>query len=469
MRRALGNTLSIGVCASLLLGCAGRMPTLKPADVPGAWAQAVPADVPLWPEETWWNGFGSPELSAMIDAAQSGNLTLAAAAARVRQADARARQAGATLLPILGISASGTHLYGRSGGNSAKETDFAAGLSAGYELDFWGRNRDAWNSARAARNASRADRETVALTTIAGVANTYFELLSLRERLATARANLQSAHDVAGLVERRVRAGFAAPADLTQQLANIAAEEALVPQLEQQELEARGALAILLGRPPEGFDVKAQNLDGVLSPSVAPGLPSGLLARRPDVVAAEASLEAAHADLAAARAAFFPAIALTGSGGLQNPALNAAIAAVPGTGFGYAAGVTLVQTVFGGGLVAKEAEARARQQELLANYRSAAITAFSEVENTLGNLTHTTQRQAVEERHAALSEKVFEAAQRRYRTGSADFLAVAEAMRALNAARDQRVQVRLARLQATVALYKALGGGWNMSKTAGSQ
>lgn len=139
MGRGLRKQLLLGVCASLMFGCAGRVPVLSHSDVPNGWDQAAPTDAPLWPAKTWWHGFGSAELDTLIEAAQNGNLTLAAAVARVRQADARARQAGANLLPVLAINASGTHQYGRSAGTSAHETDFSAGVGASYELDFWGK------------------------------------------------------------------------------------------------------------------------------------------------------------------------------------------------------------------------------------------------------------------------------------------------------------------------------------------
>ena len=168
-------------------------------------------------------------------------------------------------------------------------------MAASYELDFWGKNKDAAESAAALARASRADRQTVAMTVTAATANAYFNLLSLRERLTSARANLKSSQDMLALVRRRVEAGYAASADEIQEIANLAAIQTALPGLEQQELEARTALAILLGRAPEGFDVAAVSLDGLAAPAVAPGLPSQLLRRRPDIIFAEANLAAAHA------------------------------------------------------------------------------------------------------------------------------------------------------------------------------
>ena len=405
-----------------------------------------------------------PNSPTLITTAEANNLDIAQAAARLDQADARARQAGAALLPTLGFNANMNTLYGQVGGTSQHETDWSAALGASYELDFWGKHRDAVNAATALRAASAADRATVALTVTAGVANSYFQLLSLRERIAVARANLVSSQAILKLVERRVRAGYAAAADLTQERATLAAEEGTLPALQQQELETHNALAILLGRPPENFDVQGQGLASLHAPDAAPGLPSELLTRRPDIAATEANLTAAHADLNAARKAFLPDISLTASGGVAYPALAAAVDTLPGTGLAAGLGLGLVQAIFDGGKnAAKTDETRAKEQELLAAYRAAVVAAFSDVENASGNLSHLAEQEAALQRQVNESEKVLGAAQRKYAAGYADFLIVTEAERALYVARDQLSDIRRARLTASVALFKALGGGWKQT------
>src|SRR5712671_8159158 len=174
--------LLIGVCAGLLSACAGTLSApkaLTPQDVPTAFEQSPSATAPIWPTPDWWRSFGSQELDGLIATTQTENLNLAAAEARVLEADARAKQAGASLLPTVGLSA-----------DAARETNGrrSAGVSLGasYELDFWGKNRNLLGAAQAASKATRADRETVALTATTGAANTYFQLLSLRERLSIA-------------------------------------------------------------------------------------------------------------------------------------------------------------------------------------------------------------------------------------------------------------------------------------------
>ena len=254
----------------------------------------------------------------------------------------------------------------------------------------------------AAKNATRADRETVALTAVSATASTYFQLLSLRERLEISRLNLENAQAVLAVTEARVRNGIASQLELAQQRSTIAGQQAQIPQLEQQELETRAALALLLGRPPEGFNVTAQDLVSIAAPSVAPGLPSGLLVRRPDIVTAEANLQSANANLAVARAALLPSISLTASGGISTGTLTGL---VTNPIFTAGIGLSLAQTIFDAGR--REAvtdEARAREQELLLSYRSTVIIAFSEVETTLGSIANLNEEVMFREEQAAQAE-----------------------------------------------------------------
>ncbi len=285
----------------------------------------------------------------MIATAQTGNLDLAAAETRVLQADASVRASGAALLPSVGL-----------GADASKQThggSFSVSLGASYEFDFWGRNRDFLTASEAIATATRADRETVALTATAGTATTYFQLLSFRERLSIARQNLESAQSVLAITEARVRDGIATPLELAQQRSQIAGLQSAIPQLQQQELLTRAALALLLGRPPEGFDVAGADVENITLPEVAPGLPAELLTRRPDVAAAEASLQSAHADVQAARAAFFPTLSLTGSGGLASAALTGLIANPIAS---YGLGLSIAQTIFDGGRLTAQSRPGAR-------------------------------------------------------------------------------------------------------------
>jgi NodT family efflux transporter outer membrane factor (OMF) lipoprotein len=459
--KALARTASLCICAlTVLAACATPKRTDIEANAPAAFEYAQEM-AGKWPPQDWYGGFDSAELDELVALAKRNNLDLAAAAARIRQADARARAAGAAILPQIDAGGNLTHVTGRARGQTASETDWSALLSASYEIDFWGKNRDAAHSAQFAAAAGQADHDALVLTTLTSVANGYFLVLSLRERLALAEQNLRSVRDVLEVIEARFNAGAAAAADLAAQRAAVANAELALPALRQQEVEARGALALLVGRAPEGFEVRGQPLDSVLEPSVTPGLPSALLLRRPDVLAAEMNLRAANADLAAARAALFPSLTLTGSGGLQNPAVQAAVLTLEGTGYSLSLGASLVQTIFDGGRRRSvRDEAQAKEQELLAVYRLAILNALLDVENALFALQQLDAQQTAQTQNVAQSELAYEGARLRFRAGSEDYLRVLDAQRTLFAAREQLSQYRLARLQTVVGLCKALGGGW---------
>jgi NodT family efflux transporter outer membrane factor (OMF) lipoprotein len=443
-----------------IAGCTTVPLELPPSAAPAAFQQPVAGPV-AWPATQWFRDFASPELDGLIALATHDNLDLAAAEARVRQADARARAAGAGILPRIDGTANIDRIGGKANGASAHETDWSALLSASYEIDFWGKNRAALDSARSSLVASRADRETVALTAATSVANTYFQVLSLREQLSLARANLRTANDVLQVIEARFHAGMATPSELASQKAAVANALLTIAPLEQQEGDARGALAVLVGRAPENFTVAAERLDALKEPTVVPGVPSELLRRRPDILNAEANLRAAHADLAAARAALFPSLSLTASGGLQNPAVQAAVITLEGTGYTLSLGAALAQTIFDGGRRrAVRDEAEAKQQELIANYRAAILNALLDVESALAALQHLDAQQAAQQENIAQSERAFEGTNLRLRAGATDYLTVLDAQRTLSAARDQFSRYRLARLQAIVGLIKSLGGGW---------
>jgi NodT family efflux transporter outer membrane factor (OMF) lipoprotein len=455
--------------AAFACGCATESTPQPPAVTPAAFEHGSAAQGASWPAQDWYRGFGSDELNDFVELAVRDNTDLTGARGRVAQADARARQAGAAILPKVSLDGNATYLSGHSQQGSGHELDWFAMLSASYEVDFWGKNRATANAARLQAGASRAERDTVALTLLGGVAGEYFQVLALRERLAIARSNRDAAQKILAAVQARFDAGVASPTELASQKAAWYTAQIASSDLEQLEVEARAALALLVGRPPEHFEVRADNLDSLREPVVAAGLPSELLTRRPDVVMAEANLHAAHANLAAARAALFPSLTLTAGAGVQNPALPATVLTIPGVGPSYSAIASLTQPIFDHGrLRAQRDEAAAKEQELLASYRAAIIASLVDVEKALAAVQHLNAVREFQQGSVAESERAFEGAQLRYQRGSGDFLTVLESQRTLYAARDQFAQYRLARLQALVALCKALGGGWNASSSDSS-
>lgn len=456
--------------AALLGGCAVTHPALEAAPaMPLAYSEAAaaaaaaesfPADAAM-PAGDWWNAFGSAELSALIAAAEAANPDLAIAAERVRQAEAQVRTADASLFPALNLGMGSGRRETRPDGGEWTATDSSsATLSASYELDLWGRNAAGRDAAAAGLRASRFDRETVRLTLVAGVANAWFQLLALRGRLAIARENLAIAERVFKVVDSRVRNGAASKLDLARQRAAVLTQQAGLLPLEVQERQLLFALAILLGRMPQGFDTAAWSLADLAVPRIAAGLPAQLLLRRPDLASAEAQLIAANANVAAARAALLPSISLTGSAGLASNVLLNFLSAPTAT---LALGAALLQPIFDGGRLGAQVDiAESRQRELVAGYRKAVYAALADVEAALAAAGRLAAQEALQEQVAEQARRALGLAEIRYREGADDLLSLLDAQRTLFQAEDQRAQIRLARLQAAVSLYKALGGTWQV-------
>jgi NodT family efflux transporter outer membrane factor (OMF) lipoprotein len=442
------------IVIGLLAGCASTRPIPAPqVAAPKAWNEAEAHGASRVSAE-WWQAFGSAELQALVAQALAGSPDLAIATERVRQAEAQARIAGASLFPALNAG----HDSRVSTSNGDTNRASSAALSASYEVDLWGGNAAAKGSAEAALRASAFDREAARLTLIAGVATAYFEVLSLRGRLEVSRENLAIAERVFNLVSVRARNGAVSPLDVARQEAAVLSQRAALLPLEQQERQTLAALAILLGRLPEGFELEARSLSPLAVPSISPGLPAELLVRRPDLAAAEAQLAAANADVSAARAALLPSIQLTGSAGVASGALLA-VAGGPTSALSLAASV-LAPIFDGGRRRGQVALAESRERELVEGYRKAILASFADVESALAAASRLAQREALQGQVQERAREALRLAEVRYREGADDLLSVLDAQRTLFDAQDQLAQARLARLEAAVSLYKALGGGW---------
>jgi outer membrane protein, multidrug efflux system len=446
-------------------GCVLTQDIPDPAlDIPDGYkaARLTAPDAP--PTLDWWRGFRSAELTDLMQEAQRVNLDIAAAVARFKQADAQARIAGAPLLPAL--SGSGSETYSRTSGSSAsglsiggrEVVNYSASLSASYELDFWGKNRDAAQAAEETVAANRFDRDVVALTTLTAVANAYFQVLASQDRIRTAERNIASATRILEAIRQRFKAGTGTDLDVAQQEAVLGNQKALVPPLRQTLTQNVNALATLVARPPESVRITGGSLNAISSPRVTPGLPSELLTQRPDIRRQEAQLASATANVGSARAQFFPSIQLTGQGGYQSSALVSLFQ--PHAAFFNMVG-SLTQPIFDGGKILGNFEFnQARQEELLQTYRKTVVSAFADVDTALVSIKETTAKLRLQREVVASSRRAFQLSEQQLRAGTADIVTVLNTQVTLFQAEDVLWQAQLAQLLAVVSLYQALGGGW---------
>jgi len=449
----------------MLTGCiTAERPGLD-VDIPPAYRAGRGDTAP--PQLDWWRGFRSPELTALIEEAQRANFDIAAAIARIEQADAQSKIAGVPLLPAVNLNATVTHSRSSQaggssvvsgGGGGSERTTYQTALNASYQFDFWGKNRANSRAAEENAIAFRFSHDVVALSTVASVATDYFLVLSSQDRLRTARENLAAATRVLDLIQQRFNAGTASQLDVAQQESLVATQRAAIPPLDQAVRQSIAALAALVGRAPANLKVRGGSLYRLAIPRVTPGLPSEVLIQRPDIRAAEASLASADASVEAARAAFFPTISLTGQYGIVSTSLKTLF--TPQAIF-YSIAAGLAQPVFDGFLLEGQFEqAKGRQIELLQAYRKTVVQAFSDVEIALIAIADQTERERLQRDVVMASRRAFEIAETRLREGTVDLVTVLQTQQTLFQAEDTLAVVRLARMLAVLSLFQALGGGW---------
>lgn len=454
--------LTLPIACLLLAAChspAARVESgIQP---PTSWAFAASAAAQRT-DAQWWQSFASPELNRLIEQAQHDSHEIGAAMARVRQARATAIIGGAPLLPEVTYGLRGErNKFIRREDRKANRFDdnnqdtFTSDLTASYEVDFWGGVAATRDSARQLLKASEFDQATVELTLLGNVADRYAQTLSAREQLRIAELNLTNAQDVLKLVQTRYDSGSATALELAQQRNLVATQQRELPRIRQLANEQLITLAALLGQPVQNLRLE-QAFDSLNWPDIGSGVPSDLLTRRPDLAKAEAELAAAQADIAVARAAMLPRLTLTARLGTESVRAEDWLR----TPFSsLAAG--LAGPIFNNGrLSAEKDRATARQQELLETYRGAIVNGFADVEKALNAISGLDQQRFWHEEELRQAQTAFRIAQSRYEAGAEDLLTVLESQRTLYLAQDVSVQLRLARVQASIALYKALGGGW---------
>ncbi len=438
-----------------------RPATPLPAQYPGA--KPGPATPAVLIAADWWTLYGEAELTRLVEQALTANADIAQAVARVEQAQGQLREADGALVPTVnaggntGRSEIGASVPTNALGRTLKYNDFKLSLSTSFEIDFWGKLARATEAARAQVLAGTTARDTVRLTVAGGVAQAWFALRSLDAQMTATRRTLKSREDSARLIALRLKAGSGSRLD-AEQAEILRADAALqLRELQRQRALALSLLGVLTGQP--GLTLDEGGLSTTVPPAPPAGLPSALLERRPDVQRAEALLVSANAQIGVARAAMFPTLTLTGAGGLESAALSTLL---KGPAHFWSLGFGLTAPLFDGGRnAARVDQAGARQREAVGAYQGAVATAFKDVADALANRQAAVESQADVERRAASADTAERLAKARYDAGYAGYLELLDAQRTATAARLDGVRNRQAQLNASVDLFKALGGGWN--------
>lgn len=434
--------------------------TVTPAfreDAP--WKQAAPADA--LPREAWWQIYGDPLLNDLQERARSANQDLKAAMARVDQARAAARISEADRLPRVDLDPALSR--GRTPDALAPlergftSTVLSVPFDLSYEVDLWGRVRRSVEAATAEYQATAADLENIRLTLHADVARNYFALRALDAEIALLQSTVELRRQNLRLVDSLFRNGQVSRLDLARAETELATAEAETAGLHRQRARFEHAIAVLVGEAVANFSLPPAPLD-LEPPAVAAGLPSYLLERRPDIAAAERQMMAANARVGIARAAFFPVVSLTGSAGWASNELSTLF------NWGnraWALGPFISLPIFDAGRNRAGLEgARAVWEESVASYRQQVLVAFGEVEDALSDLRHLAEQSAALQQAVASARQSAELSGKRYRAGLVSYLEVVDTERTALASERLATQILGQRLQASVSLIKALGGGW---------
>ncbi len=462
--------------ASILSGCVVgphySRPTapVAPAykETPENWKQAQPAD--QLAHGKWWEIYQDQALNALEEKIEVSNQTLKASQAQFEQARAFVAFNRANYYPTVtaGVSASRNRLSKNRPliGTTTDYTDLVLPLDVSYEPDLWGRVRRTVDAARANAQASAADLESVRLSLHAELAMDYFEARALDAEIQLLNSTVSAYQKALELTDNRYRGGIASQVDVAQAQTQLETTRAQATDLGAQRAAYEHAIAVLTGEPPANFALPAAPLN-TTPPMVPPGLPADLLERRPDIAAAERRIVAANAQIGVARAAYFPALMLSASGGFEGTSITNWLSGPSGFA---AAGLSALETVFDAGQRrAVSRQAQAAYDESVANYRQSVLTAFQEVEDNLAALRILEDEATTEAAAVAAAEHSLALSNNRYRGGVATYLEVITAQSAALA--DERTAVELSgrRMTDSVLLIKSLGGGWSAASLPSAQ
>ena len=438
-----------------------RPHTETPAAFKEGWKEAQPRDGEL--RGNWWEAFNDPLLSDLQEQVSISNQNLALAEAQYRQARSLVQSARAGYVPSVSAGASADRSRASASGNSIDRgvrNSYSISVDAAWELDLWGRVRRSVESSEAGAQASAADLESLRLSAQAELATNYFQLRSLDTQRQLLDDTVVAYERSLKLTENQYAAGIVAKADVVQAQTQLKATQAQALDTGVQRAQLEHAIALLIGKPASSFTIKPAPL--VAEPPYVPaGMPSDLLERRPDIATAERRMAQANADIGVARAAYYPTLTLSAAAGFQSSVLSGLISAPNRF---WSVGPALAQTLFDGGARrAVSDNAVAAYDGNVAFYRQTVLTGFKEVEDNLAALRILEEEARIQEEAVQSARQSVLLTTNQYKAGLVSYLNVIVVQAsALNVERNA-VDIRNRRLAASVALIKALGGGWKAS------
>jgi NodT family efflux transporter outer membrane factor (OMF) lipoprotein len=459
--------ISLAAMLSSLWGCMVGPDHVRPtAPVPAAfkeapgWKVAQPADDAF--RGNWWEAFGDPDLNALEAQVDISNQTVQAAEARMREALAATQGARAALFPF--VNGSGAATRGSRGtgsganGTSGVSNSYNLALFASWEVDLWGGIRRSVEASSSIAQATAADLAGARLSAQALLAQDYLLLRVQDAQIALLRNTVANYERSLQLTRNQYQAGIVGRGDVVQAEAQLKSTQAQVVEAMLARAQLEHAIAVLVGKPPAELAIAPKVLVAVF-PSIPHALPSELLERRPDIAAAERRTASANAQIGVAQAAFFPALTLSAGGGMQNSVIGNLLS-LPSRY--WSLGAALAQPIFDAGLrSAQKAQAVAAYDETVANYRSTVLNGFQDVEDNLAALDLLAQEAAFQDEAVKAAQQAATIAVNQYKAGITSFLAVVVLQaNALNAERTG-LAILARRLNASVGLVRALGGGWN--------
>jgi len=476
---ATASLLALGACTSLAPSEPLTAPTSAQfLEVPPGWMAAAPADTLA--RGPWWTLFGDPVLDQLAPQVAVSNQTVAADAAAVEESRAAVREQRAAFFPTLtadaGVTRSG--IGGKSGGgvsttsggtsivtssgSSNRTTRFTAGLGASWEPDLWGSIANSVSAATATAQASEADLAGALLTAQTTFVTDYLSVREADAEIVILQTTIVAYERSLKITQNRYTAAIAAKSDVLQAQTTLANAKSSLAALVQQRKQLFHAMAVLAGQAPAAFVLPQGDWKSTAVPAIPPSVPSALLQRRPDIAGAERRVAAANAQVGVARAAYFPALTLSGNAGPSSSSLSRLFNA---SSFAWSLGASLAGTLFDGGArTARVDEARATWKESVANYRQTVLSAFQGVEDQLSNASSLEEQQTQLREASAAADQTEQIMQNQYQQGLVAYTDVVTAEASALTARRSLMQISLGRQTAALQMIGELGGGWNVDQ-----